>query len=1039
MSSKTRIYRPNASICIMVLLMLCAASGLLTTNARTTHFAAAFYHTYDGEISIDTPLIDSPVIQIQNVSTDSLVATSNISDSLTIDSTVVKAVDSVVLAIADTIVKDSLAIKDTTTHGEKNNTATSGKLLNNTGSSYFSSEVQPIMNDQINSAYTTKLLYDSVIIHSNKEFVYNTLTINNTTSNTVKIQVIITSPKGWNMVTTNITDIDLEPLASSIVPMRLTAGTGNTAIWQDVRIEYRVNNVVDSRKNYFRVKVQEYSGFKASLPNGNLVLTGYQKSITIPVMVRNTGNTDGSYNVALSNEPMGIDVNVPITLAPSKDTIVMLSFPVSEARYQRLRKEDVRIAVKNEKGEVISMIQGLSRVGYLLKDHISAYQEMPLQMELGVLYNGADNPMQYYGALYGNLDLTPDDRISFALRSNTIARGQTNNNSIMRLDYTGKRWNTSIGNIQGIGEFIVDGYGARLGYQWKGTNKAEAYGMFRSRVGDSKVFGAALQTGYKDRLRFNESFSASIDNVRLMNSAILSQIAEYNFSDGRVALITGIGTEHNRNELVEGTEAVLSGTSLGYNFIWAKPSFSLSSNVLYNSNSYPGVFKGQRIQLHDARWIFKKMFVGAYYEYNFRKQNYFLDTVLLKDVFNLRTTNLGGRVGFNFKKATVVLAGGNQQQLQEGEEALKTNYDYLNLTTSVFLSRNLFINLTSFAGVMSVPGRGEVASAYVMSNQGTVQLNKVGASFRFDNGPYYYQEFVAYLTKQDDYRRVMISPFAEVRLWKSSFNGRFQANYAKTMPSNVSTTNFIANINYNHPRQGFDFNVSGIFPVSNSAGINTSSYINAAFRMRVKAPFVAIRKYYNLKLVLFKDANGDGKQDEDEEAVGGQTISLNGDLFVSNAEGEVIYKNTEKGSYKAEFGFSTKLKGWIPSEGNVQYFELTGNKTIYIPYKVSRVLSGKLSVQKDALSDAHFNVANIKVIVTAEKGEVNSTLTDENGEFHFNLPAGNYIISLSESAFGDQFKPTEFSQAADLQNNQTVTLYFDIKQRKRQINIKKKE
>jgi len=151
-----------------------------------------------------------------------------------------------------------------------------------------------------------------------------------------------------------------------------------------------------------------------------------------------------------------------------------------------------------------------------------------------------------------------------------------------------------------------------------------------------------------------------------------------------------------------------------------------------------------------------------------------------------------------------------------------------------------------------------------------------------------------------------------------------------------------------------------------------------------------------------------------------------------------MYKNTEKGAYKADFGYSSKLKGWIPNDGSIQYYELDGNKTIEVPYKVSRVLSGKLVVEKDSLSNAAFNPHNIKVVATGEKGEVYSTLTDEAGEFYFNLPSGNYVVSLSEAAFGDQFKPVQFSQPADLANNKSKTLYFEIRQKRRQINIKKK-
>jgi len=911
--------------------------------------------------------------------------------------------------------------------------AEKGKLLDNTGSSYFNAEVKANMNDQIKAIFTTRLMHDSVVANSNKEFVYNTVTVYNNTATKLELQIIITGPKGWQMVTSNIANITLEPFGSSVIPMRFTPTGNNTASWQEVRIEYRVNNVIDTRKNFYRIKVQEYASYKASLPNSNIVLTAYQKNNSIPVFIKNSGNTIGKYRVSAVNQLLKLNFETEIGLFPGKDTIFFLPVTLSESQFALLKKEDIRVSVANEKKEVINLIQSFSKVGYILKDHASAYLDMPLQLEVGAMYQGGNTPLQYYGAVFGSLELDENNRLAMSFRSNTIAQGQTNNNSIVRLDYSGKHISASVGNVQGAGEFMVDGYGARVGYEWKGNNKAEVFATLKSRVGDTKVGGVAVQLGLKENLRLYDALSISQDNIRMMSSGIMSQIAEYKFDKGRLAVITGLGAEKNNAPLTEGAKTTLVGSSFGYNLQYNSKKLGVLSNVLYNSDNYPGTFKGQRLQQHDLRWLLGEHFLGSYFEYNARKQSYWQDSLFLENVFNGRTTNYGVKGGFNMKGASFVVSAGNQRQIQEGEGTYHTNYDYLNLNIATILFRKLFININSFAGNMSTIGEIK-HKAFISTSQGNVQYKTFGASFRYDNGPYYYQEFVAYIQKPEDYQRIIFSPFAEVHLLKKSLSIRTQANYAQTMPADVSNTSVLANINY--AAKNYDFNVNGILPIGNALG--NQAYINAAFRMRIKAPFIAVRKYYNLTLVLFKDLNSNGVRDKDEEPVAGQTLSLNGDLFVSDASGQVIYKNTEKGTYKADFGYSSKLKGWMPNDGSIQYFELSGNRTIPIPYKVSRVLSGKLIVAIDSLSNTGFNPHNIKVTATGQKGEVYSTLTDENGEFYFNLPSGNYVVSLSDAAFGDQFKPVQFSQPADLINNNNKTLYFEIKQKKRQINIKKK-
>ena len=910
-----------------------------------------------------------------------------------------------------------------------------GQLLENTGSSYFNAEVSPNMNDQLRSAFTTRLLYDSVISVSNKDFVYNTLTINNTTSGKLDIQVVVTSPAGWQMVTTNLVNVTLQPFGSTIIPMRFSPSIGNTSEWAHARIEYRLNNVIDSRKSFFKMKVQEYAGFKAMLPNSNMVLTGYQKNVGLPVYVKNSGNTSGSYVVTANNQLLKLGSKQDIVLSAGKDTTVYVPVQLSESQFSMLKKEDIKVTVTNSKGENINLIQVLSKVGNILKDHTSAYLDMPLQLEAGVMYTGSESPVQYYGALYGTLDFNDDNHLSMSMRSNTIAQGQTNQNSMVRFDFTGKHLQASAGNIQGAGEFMVDGYGVRLGYQWKSSNKAEVFGMLKSRVGDTKVFGAALHLGLNDHIRITDAFSLSTDNIRRVNSGILSQVTEFKINTAKLSLITGVGAEQNNGNLSDGTQNTLAGTSLGYNFQWDNKHFAAVSNVMMNSNSYPGIFKGQRLQAHDFRWLKGAGFVGGYYEYNFRKQNYWLDTLLLMDRFNLKTTNYGLKTGINLKGTNLVLAAGNQKQLQDGTENFQTSYNYLNLNISSLIAKKVFLNISSFGGVISATGDGPKDKVFVTTTQGNLQYKTFGLSFRYDNGPYYHQEYAAYTDNHKKYERIIFSPFLELQLLKKSLSARLQGNFARTMPSDVSNTSVLANINYSHPK-GYDFNISGIVPVGGSNANQT--YVSATFRMKLKTPFIAVRKYYNLKMVLFKDKNSNGVRDAGEEPVAGQTLSLNGDLFVSDGQGVVAYKNTERGVYKADFGYSSKLKGWIPSEGTIQKFELSGNSTIEVAYKVSRVLSGKLLVQVDSFSTTPFNPSNIKVSATSGKGEVFSTLTDDNGEFYFNLPSGNYIITLSELAFSDQFRPVQFSQSADLMSNHVKTIYFEIKQKRRQINIKRK-
>jgi hypothetical protein len=206
--------------------------------------------------------------------------------------------------------------------------------------------------------------------------------------------------------------------------------------------------------------------------------------------------------------------------------------------------------------------------------------------------------------------------------------------------------------------------------------------------------------------------------------------------------------------------------------------------------------------------------------------------------------------------------------------------------------------------------------------------------------------------------------------------------------------------------------------------------------MRLVTPCVAVKKYKSAKIVLFKDENSNGIKDKNEEVIEGQMMTLNGNMFISDADGLVQVKNTGDTILKGDLGYTSKIKGWAPVAGSMQNF--AGNGTQYVPFRKCKVLQGKVTLAKDSTSNLKFNIARIKVIVKGTDNSTYSTITDENGEFYFNLPTDNYMVSLAEAAFDENFRPVEFSLSADLTNNQEKTVYFEVKQKKRTMNIKKK-
>jgi hypothetical protein len=896
----------------------------------------------------------------------------------------------------------------------------------------FSSSAQVLKN-----ATKTSFIKDSLIAVGSKDFVYNALTIQNTSSTPLELQLRISIPEGWQLTTQQVVNVTVEANNSAIVPLRLYPALSNSAQWQKVRIDYRSVASGEMETASFNVKMKEIAGFRATLPNSAMVLPSYQRNIAIPVYIKNTGNLDGHYTITSRNRFLHLDDKTELDVKAGEDTTYQIKLSMTEKEFQMLSKEEISITVSC--GDAYNLSQTIAKIGSVFKEHASAYAEMPLQIEAGGTYEGMNNNanIQYYGALYGSVDITEKDRLAVSVRSNTFSsQGGNNNNSITRLEYTGENLELAAGNIVEMNEFMMDGYGGKLAYKWKEKNSINLYGVAKSRTGNYKTFGANLNYALRDNVMISEEVSANLDAVEKLNSGIAKQKLFVKFGEkAKLDLFTGVSMEYSEKDADFKGKNPLMGSSMGYNFAYGGNKLNIQSSVIYNSNAYAGTFKGQRAQNHDARLLFGRFLLGGFYEYSFRKQTYFSDTTLVTDAFNTETHNYGARTGYSHKSTSILFSAGRQtQRLANDGASSVTTYDYLSMGNTFWFGQKMFLNLNAYAAYGTATGYVG-PKVFVSSTQATLQVKFLGMAARYDNGPFYYTEFINYISNPQKYERILLSPYAEASLFKKQLNVRVQYNHTSTSQDDVKLSSVVMNVAYTNTKHGYDFNVNGVVPASKVEG-GTSTYLNASFRMRLVSPCVAVKKYSSARIILFKDENSNGIKDKNEEVIEGQQMTLNGNMFVSDADGTVQVKNTSDTLLKGDLGYTSKVKGWAPVAGSMQDF--AGSGTQYVPFRRCKILQGKVSVTKDSTSNLKFSIARIKVIVKGSDNSTYSTITDENGEFYFNLPTDNYTVMLAEAAFDENFRPADFSQSVDLTNNQEKTVYFEVKQKKRTMNIKKK-
>jgi len=214
--------------------------------------------------------------------------------------------------------------------------------------------------------------------------------------------------------------------------------------------------------------------------------------------------------------------------------------------------------------------------------------------------------------------------------------------------------------------------------------------------------------------------------------------------------------------------------------------------------------------------------------------------------------------------------------------------------------------------------------------------------------------------------------------------------------------------------------------------------VNLTIRKRLQLPVYKNETSRSFKIALYLDKNNNGWPDEGEDWVTQARVLVNNDLLLSNGKGELVFRNTDDKEFIIDFSQVSGLEGWMPKQGFRQVFRPGKDQKVYfIPFTRSHVINGSLVLLRDEQSTLTMQLDGIRFTAVASDGAVYNTLTNSNGDYSFNLPAGNYIISVNQAVFDDAFRVAEVSKAADLVNNQQLHLQFEIRQKKRVMNVKK--
>jgi len=210
-----------------------------------------------------------------------------------------------------------------------------------------------------------------------------------------------------------------------------------------------------------------------------------------------------------------------------------------------------------------------------------------------------------------------------------------------------------------------------------------------------------------------------------------------------------------------------------------------------------------------------------------------------------------------------------------------------------------------------------------------------------------------------------------------------------------------------------------------------------------------------LKVVLFRDDNGDGQKDDLEQGIPHvktrirltnsitQQVSTEFPVDVtllSNEAGMVIYNRLPIGFYDLSIIPLEDVQEYFYVDRSAEKIELTQNTTVYIPFQKASKITGKINVKRQQFikkGEEGLDLRNIRITAYNAQGNSYSAFTLEDGSFTIFVPNNNTYWVRMGNVFGDNFRITNNDMILAVSDGSTNHAEFNVVEGSRQIRFKK--
>lgn len=875
---------------------------------------------------------------------------------------------------------------------------------------------------------------DSLEAGSTSSIIYNNIKFRNNSDSAFLISVNILVPNGWRSLSACHTSVRLGAHETETLPLALIKLPNAGTIWKAVDILLNDSAAVDTQRYSFYVSappIRRFMIYGVSEPD--LFYSKDNKQNEIALRVKNMGNEPVNYQLYFRNGNLNISDSAMILLPMGKDSTYRYPLRISGKLQQQFPKEVLNMSVKDQFGTVRDLHTTLYNVTSYRKEHLSRYNTFNLSMAGGLLSYGGDP--SYFLGVSGSIPFKSDALLEFQYQSKQYGIDNQYDRNIWSATFTTKHFYLYGGQMYASRYFISYGNGFRLRKEWKG-GEIGIWGVKHYNNAFNGNDNAGLSVRYRvGNAWLEHTVAANQEYIQDSKSALFDNTIQLIKSKKvNLTLGGGLGKDFYPSSFPATSQI---GTSWSYLFSAVLGKWHIASDMLQNSIDYPGLYRGYVRQNQEIRWAPKSNFsLSAYYRSSTTVSRYLRDTLYNTDAFSYNSERVALRTSVGIKRMSISISGGLIRQL--GLTGVLPHYGFGELNYR-FATNRFSIDLGSMNGYADKNG-GTEEPVFISNNNLNIAFRYAGLNLLYVRAPVYNNLDKDRLVSSYS-ETINVNPYINIPFTRQ-FSAGVNYNLSKFVSNDIVTQYLGGNISYNNVNNGLNIALNTSLPLQSAVGDNLATnyrinYFNLTFTKHFNVPIVTRRKYYSLHCRLYIDSNNNDRKDDSEAAISNSVVSINNTLFVTNNDGEVLYKNVEPGDYSIDLTRIKCIKGIIPVNGIVQTTRVERHNVVMdIPYKKSKVISGTVQVLLDSLNTEKFTPEKIKVILTDSSGKVYTTLTGSDGSFYFNVPSGIYTVSLNPKAFDDHYRPAKMSFVEDMTSKDEVAVTFQIKQRRREVRMR---